>query len=338
MPLQIIRQDITKIECDAIVNPTNEYLLPGGSTDAAIHEVAGKELFEACGKIGYLEVGGVAITSGFNLPAKYVIHTVGPWWDGGNCGERELLESCYKKSLLLAKENGCESIAFPLISSGTYEYPKDKVLKIAIDTISEFLFENEMMVYLVVFDKMAYEISEKLFSGIKAYIDDMYFLEHSDNFEEIDYARSKMDAKCLAPMMAQNVCAPLSKSLKTESIEDYIKLDESFAVKLFKLIDAKKMTDVECYKKANVSKQTWYKIMNEKGYKPNKKTVISFAVALGLSLDETQDLLKSVGFVLSNSSMFDVIIMYCIDNGIYDVLEIDSVLFKYDQETLYSKM
>lgn len=333
MPLQIIRQDITKIECDAIVNPTNEYLLPGGSTDAAIHEAAGGELFDACQKVGCLNVGEVAITPGFNLPAKYVIHTVGPWWDGGNSGEREFLESCYKKSLLLAKENGCESIAFPLISSGTYEYPKDKVLKVAIDTIGEFLFENEMLVYLVVFDKKSYEISEKLFSGIKAYIDDAYFLEHSDNFEDIDYALASLEEKCVAPMMSESACAPIPKA----SLDDFIKLDESFSIKLLKLIDAKGMSDVECYKKANVSKQTWYKIMNEKFYKPNKKTVIAFAIALELTLAEAQNLLESVGFVLSNSSMFDVIIKYCIENKIYDVLEIDSVLFKYDQETLYSK-
>lgn len=348
MPLQIIRQDITKTLCDAIVNPTNVELYPTGGLDLAIHNKAGGELLNACKSIGGIAVGEAVITPAFKLSAKYVIHTAGPVWSGGNSNEDNLLKNCYTNAFMLAKEYNCESIAFPLISSGTYGYPKDKVLKIAIRTISDILFDSDMMVYLVVFDKQAFELSEKLFSSIESFIDDNYALTYlyNRNYSKRITPRYKAEVYPSAPMP---VTAP--RPLEVEAvdeyrvcetkpldIDDYIKLDEGFTVKLLKLIDLKGMSDVECYKKANVSKQTWYKIMNDKHYKPNKKTAISFAVALKLSLDETQNLLESVGFVLSNSSLFDVIIMYCLSNGVYDVLEIDSILFKYDQETLYSKL
>ena len=203
------------------------------------------------------------------------------------------------------------------------------------------------MVYLVVFDKTSYSLSEKLFSGIRSFVDDNYADMHSFNR---GYTRSAdfSSSKRIRPLASTAQRAMKSTEIeavdeccvfeKISNLDDYIKLDEGFAIKLLNLIDLKGMSDVQCYKKANVSKQTWYKIMNDKHYKPNKKTAISFAVALELSLTETQSLLESVGFVLSNSSLFDVIIMYCLSNGIYDVLEIDSILFHYDQETLYSKL
>ena len=342
MPVQIIRQDITKMHVDAIVNPSNTFLFPTGGADLDIHEAAGPGLLEECRKLGGCEVGKAKITPAFNLLCKYVIHTVGPVWEGGNNGETEKLISCYKECLKLAADNSCESVAFPLISSGLYGYPKDKVLKIAIDAISSFLFYNELMVYIIVYDKRAYELSEKLFSGIKSYIDDNYVLRNTDNYDESDYIikSRKADAEDFYPIMARECMIPATMSApsfeKQQSLDDFIKLDESFAVKLIKLIDAKGLSDVECYKKANVKKQTWHKLMTDKSYRPNKKTAISFAIALELSLDETQELLSSVGFVLSDSSLSDVIIKYCLESKIYDVFEIDSALFKYDQETLFS--
>ncbi len=348
MPLQIIRQDITKIPCDAIVNPTSETLTPTGGVDLAVHKAAGRKLLEAVRSIGSVNTGEAVITPGFGLGARFVIHTAGPVWQGGDHGEEVLLEACYKNSLNLAKENSCESVAVPLISSGEYGFPKDRVLRVALGAIGDFLFDNDMLVCLVVFDRTSYSLGERLFGDVESFIDENYV-----NMPFIDRARSavspsRREKLSSPPMpMAARACAPIKEEPQDQGcvydskpldIDDFIKLDEGFAVKLLRLIDLKGMDDVECYKKANVSKQTWYKIMNDKHYKPNKKTAISFAVALGLSLKETQDLLESVGFVLSHSSLFDVIIMYCLSNGIYDVCEIDSILFSYDQETLYSKL
>ncbi len=327
MPLHIIRQDITKLECDAIVNAANNTLLGGGGVDGAIHKVAGGGLLEECKTLGGCNTGDAKITKGYNLPCKYVIHTVGPIWGGGEYGEKALLESCYKKSLALAKDNNCESVAFPLISSGVYGYPKDKALSVAVETISAFLFDNEMTVYIVVFDKSAYQISEKLFDDVTEYIDDNYV----DENEECNlYGISENDFEI-------GSCCLNEKTFATRSIslEDMLsEMDDNFAVTLLKLIDAKGITDVECYKKANVSKQTWYKIMNEKNYKPSKNTVICFAIALELSLDETERLLSTVGFTLSRSSKFDIIIEYFLINGEYNIFTINETLFKFDQVCL----
>ncbi len=345
MPLQIIRQDITKITADAVVNPTNKALYPTGGTDAAIHKAAGPELLKAAEKLSPCPTGEVRVADGYNLNCKHVIFTVGPVWHGGVFGEKGKLISCYKNCLTKAQNLGCESIAIPLVSSGSFGYPKDQVLKIAINTISDFLLKSDMLVYLCVFDKKAYELSEKVFKGITAYIDDFYVLSHSDNCRDNAYLESRIleesqpmasrnmaPCSCAPKMFEAEKCVPLS-----DKIDDFIKLEDSFTLKLLRLIDSKGIDDVTAYKKANVSKQTWYKIMNDENYKPNKKTVISFAIALKLTLDETQSLLESVGFILSKSNMFDVIIIYCISHKIYDVLEVDSILFKYDQETLFSK-
>lgn len=335
MPLHIIRQDITKLECDAIVNAANNTLLGGGGVDGAIHKAAGVKLLEECKTLGGCDTGDAKITKGYNLPCKYVIHTVGPIWRGGQFGEKPLLESCYKKSLALAKENGCETVAFPLISSGVYGYPKDKALSVATRTISEFLFDNEMTVYIVVFDKATYQISTKLYDDVAEYIDDNY-VSQSDDCDFIKRQRA-----IALNQSEYEVCGYLSEdkseqsTLKTLSLIDMLDdIDDNFAVTLLKLIDLKGITDVECYKKANVSKQTWYKIMNEKHYKPSKNTIICFAIALELSLAETNHLLSTVGFTLSKSNKFDIIIEYFLQSGQYDIFTINETLFKFDQVCL----
>lgn len=332
MPLHIIRHDITKLKVDAIVNAANNRLLGGGGVDGAIHRAAGEKLLEECKTLGGCDTGDAKITKGYNLPSKYVIHTVGPVWRGGQNGEKEQLESCYKKSLALARSNGCKSVAFPLISSGIYGYPKDKALSVAVETISEFLFDNEMTVYIVVFDKASFQISEELFYNVTEYIDDNYVGETDYPYMIASKYNDNADIwKQLGHISAQK---RVIKEPDLSLIDMLSKIDDNFTVTLLKLIDIKGITDVECYKKANVSKQTWYKILNEKNYKPSKNTVISFAIALELSLEETKDLLATVGFTLSKSSKFDIIIEYFLMTGEYDIFTINKTLFKFDQVCL----
>jgi len=331
MPLQIVRNDITKMTVDAIVNAANSTLLGGGGVDGCIHRAAGEGLLAECRTLGDCETGNAKITGAYKLPCKYVIHTVGPVYQGGNNGEKALLESCYQKSLELAKEHNCESVAFPLISSGVYGYPKDKALKVAIDVISDFLLENEMTVYIVIFDKKAYKISEKLFSDIAEYVDDRYVDEHTDCHRES--MRLNMPMPSVAAMdMCECYSASVSKAL---SLEDAVnQIDESFSQMLLRKINEKGMTDAQCYKKANIDRKLFSKIRGDVHYKPSKPTAIAFAIALELSLGETEDMLKKAGFALSHSNKFDIIIEYFITEGNYNIFEINEALFAFDQSLL----
>ena len=346
MPLQIVRNDITKMKVDAIVNAANSSLLGGGGVDGCIHRAAGPELLAECKTLGGCETGGAKITGAGKLPCKYVIHAVGPRWLGGKRGERDQLISCYRTSLELAKDKECETVAFPLISSGIYGYPKDQALRIAIDTISEFLLENDMTVYIVIFDKKAYQISEKLFSDIAEYIDDNYVDEHTDDYSErlrrlnafhekgliceasvCEEADDEIDMLMTAPMTVA--------SKKAKSLDDALEqIDESFSEMLLRKIDESGMTDAECYKKANIDRKLFSKIRSDKLYKPSKPTAIAFAIALELSLDETKDMLMKAGFALSHSNKFDIIIEYFIENENYNVFEINEALFAFDQSLL----
>lgn len=325
MPLQIIRQDITKMEVDAIVNAANETLLGGGGVDGAIHEAAGRGLLAECRTLGGCKTGMAKITGGYNLPAKYVIHTVGPVYNDGNHGEKALLEACYRNSLALAKEYKCETVAFPLISSGVYGYPKDKALKVAIDVISDFLLENEMMVFVVIFDKKAYRISEKLFSDIKEYIDDNYVEMHTDCLRERPRFK-RAESVRLFDCASVPVVPDLDAKLK--------EIDESFSQMLLRKIDEKGMTDAQCYKKANIDRKLFSKIRSDIHYKPSKPTAIAFAISLELSLAETEELLKKAGFALSRSNKFDIIIEYFISCKNYNIFEINEALFAFDQSLL----
>ena len=345
MPLQIIRQDITKMKVDAIVNTTNEAMVGCSGVDLAVHTAAGPMLDEECRKIRPLGLGTAKITGAYNLDAKYVIHTSGPVWHGGLVGESIILKSCYTESLKLAVANGCESVAFPLISSGVYGYPKDQVLKFAIQVITEFLFEHELNVYLCVYDRKSYEFSRVIFNEISSFIDDDYVEEACADYDsEIELFESNFlpdeiieSDKCKESELSvcASVLAPTS-SIANKTLAEYMKaMDKSFAYKLFDLIDSKGMTDVECYKKANVDKKTFSKIKcNPDTYKPSKQTAVAFAIALELTLDETQDLLASAGLTLSRSFTFDKIIRYFLQKGVYDIFEINEALFEFDQVLL----
>lgn len=360
MPLEIVRQDITNMTVDAIVNAANSTLLGGGGVDGAIHKAAGSALLEECKTLGGCSVGEAKITGAYNLPCKYVIHTVGPVWQGGNFNEKVLLASCYKNSLDLAKKRDLESIAFPLISTGAYCYPKEEALKVAVDVITDFLSENDMHIYIVVFDKSSFRISNSLFSDIQEYIDDNY-VSSNTNFRSSTLSDSgeshilyqsicSYDAKKTGdttllsdeglPMMVPRqlaseprvpVCASSDNSDLNKILEN---LDESFSEMLLRKIDEKGMTDSECYKKANIDRKHFSKIRSNKNYRPKKQTALAFAVALELNLTETEEMLKKAGFALSKSSKFDVIIEFFISKGIYDVYEINEALFAFDQNLL----
>lgn len=361
MPLQIIRQDITKVCCDAIVNAANQSLLGGGGVDGAIHRAAGPELLAECRTLGGCKTGQAKLTKGYRLPAKYVIHTVGPVWRGGSHGEKELLESCYRTSLELAAEYGCKSVAFPLISSGVYGYPKDQALRVAVDTISGFLAENEMEVYLTIFGRDDYQISSKLFADIQSYIDDNYAAAHSDDVS-VTRERAKAARKFTLPFFGRppktareplgaetiphtatscpkerpmEATAALTTGEKDDTLASILdQIDESFSQMLLRMIDEKGMTDAQCYKKANIDRKLFSKIRGDIHYKPSKSTALAFAIALELSLNETQDMLMKAGYALSHSSKFDLIIEYFIRHGNYDIFQINEALFAFDQSLL----
>ena len=334
MPLQMIRNDITKMSVDAIVNAANTSLLGGGGVDGCIHRAAGPELLAECRTLHGCETGSAKITKGYRLPCKYVIHAVGPRWRDGRHRERELLESCYRTSLNLAKENGCQSVAFPLISSGIYGYPKAQALKVAIDAISAFLMENDMTVYIVIFDKAAYRISSKLFSDIASYIDDHYVETHINKTSEAMRRQKQfreMDL-CESISLPEPSNVPLSKAA---TLEDALQqMDESFSEMLLRKIDEKGMTDAQCYKKANIDRKLFSKIRSDRLYKPSKPTALAFAIALELPLDETKEMLMKAGFALSHSNKFDIIIEYFIEHGNYNIFEINEALFAFDQSLL----
>ena len=357
MPFQIIRDDITKVRCDAIVNAAKNSLLGGGGVDGAIHRAAGPELLEECRTLGGCETGMAKITKGYRLPAGYVIHTVGPVYRDGKHGEKELLASCYRQSLLLAEEYHCGSVAFPLISAGVFGYPKAEAIRVAADVITEFLLDHDMTVYLVLFNRAAYLISQKLYSDIKSYIDDVYVDAHTDRDRErrARYARMSMetqDEEVLHESLSENLfvgSVPFSDAARKEatvyeapaptvfgsSLDNAVsQIGESFTQMLLRKIDEKGMTDSQCYKKANIDRKLFSKIRSNIYYRPSKPTAIAFAIALELPLEETRELLMKAGFALSHSDKFDIIIEYFIRQQNYNIFEINEALFAFDQNLL----
>ena len=333
MPLKIVRNDITQMAVDAIVNAANSSLLRGGGVDGCIHRAAGEGLIRECRTLGGCETGSAKITGAYNLPCRYVIHAVGPRWVDGQHNEREQLESCYRTALHLAKAHDCETVAFPLISSGVYGYPKDRALQVAVDVISAFLLENDMTVYIVVFDKAAYRIGEKLFADIAQYIDDAYAAAHIDLQSESRRMRPMMAPMCQKPPLEEpEMCSGMAAE---EELDARLRrMDESFSQMLLRKIDERGMTDAECYKKANIDRKLFSKIRSDVHYQPSKPTAIAFAVSLELSPAETRELLAKAGFALSRSNKFDIIIDYFISKGNYHIFEINEALFAFDQSLL----
>ena len=325
MPIQIVRNDITKMNCDAIVNAANQTLLGGGGVDGAIHRAAGSELLAECKTLGGCHTGEAKITGAYRLPCKYVIHTVGPVWRGGGHHEEERLISCYRNSLKLAEEYHCESVAFPLISAGAYGYPKEQALQIAVSEICKFLIHHDIMVYIVVFDKDCFQISKRLIHDITEYIDECYVEAHYEDNTTRLYTYL-FDDELAEPMLDRTMALSLSDAIG--------QIDESFSEMLMRKIDEKGMTDVQCYKKANVDRKLFSKIRSNPQYKPRKTTAAAFAVALELPFDEAKDLLSKAGYSLTHSNKFDIIIEYFLKKGEYDIFTINEALFEFDQVLL----
>ena len=370
MPLQIVRNDITKMHVDAIVNAANESLLGGGGVDGAIHRAAGPELLAECRALNGCRVGEAKVTKGYKLPCKYVIHTVGPVWHGGKQNEKQLLSSCYKESLHLAAEMECESVAFPLISAGAYGYPQEEAMRVAMDAAREFLETHDMTVYIVVFTRETVKIGESLFDAVQSYIDDHYVDAHYDPVRENmrrfrnadalsceeaaqpassnetytedtalpDVSSDAEENEYPAPMCAADhpksgyFGAPKSSSKDLWELIEQV--DESFAEMLLRKIDERQMTDAQCYKRANIDRRVFSKIRNNPNYHPGKQTVLAFAVSLRLTLSETREMLEKAGFALSHSNKADIAVEYFITHGIYNIFEINEVLFRLDMPLL----
>lgn len=331
MPFSIIRQDITKMNVDAIVNAANTELKMGGGVCGAIFKAAGaNKLQAACARLAPIRTGAAVITPGFKLPAKYIIHTAGPVYQDGEHNEAKLLGDCYRNSLNLALANNCESIAFPLISSGIYGFPKSEALQVATAAIEAFLSEHEMDVSLAVFDNEALLLSEALVGEVTSYIDENYAEAHTDK------RRTSRQLNNLPHLEVRSyLTRPEILSTPDTGLEDLIgKLDEPFSVTLLRLIDAKGFTDVEVYKRANLDRKLFSKIRTNHAYMPGIRTALALCIALELNLEETADLLERAGLTLSHARKFDVIVEYFILKQKYDVFEINEMLFKFDQPLL----
>ena len=345
MPFEIVRNDIVKMKVDAIVNTANPFPEIGTGVDTAIHTAAGFRLLQARKKIGDIERGDAAITPGFDLIAKYVIHTVGPIWDGGEHGEADCLRSCYQKSLELALENNCKSIAFPLIATGNYGFPKDQALQIAVSTISNFLLKHDMMVYLVVFSEKAFSLSEKLFKDVESYIDEHYVderleEEYRDNWSEgirREWRFIRERRRQMANLDAEDLdyCAsiplPNAAGNAKMSLEAMLEKEEmTFSEALLDWLIKKNLNDPDVYKKANIDRKLFSKIRKNPDYKPKKNTAIALALAMELDLEETKEFIGRAGYALTHSSKYDIIIEYFILQKNYNVFEINEVLFAYN--------
>lgn len=366
MPFKIIRNDITKMQVDAIVNTANAEPLYSYGLDLAVYEAAGAErLLAERRRIGRMEEGEAAITKGFALPAKYIIHAVSPVYYDGTKGEADKLWACYENSLKLAKKHHCKSIAFPLIATGNFGYPKEDGLELALQVIHNFLLKHEMMVYLVLFDKESVRLSGQIFEKIETYIDEKYvgrktWQEYGfpvprreagrvssweDSPKESVNADSSVEyCRVSRPMSQMSVCSNVQEAQKVmylakqeRNLESLVfHIGETFQERLLRLIDEKGLTDVQAYKKAGKDKKLFHKIRSNKNYQPSKHTVFAFALALELSLDETKDLLASAGFAFSPSSRFDLIIQYVIEQELYDLYKIDCILYDFGEEQYFT--
>ena len=335
MPFRIVHGNIVDVKADAIVNAANTRLLPGGGVCGAIFEAAGFEkLYEACRAIGWCDVGQAAATPAFDLRAKFIIHTPGPIWQDGEHGEAELLASCYTASMACALANGCSSIAFPLISAGIFGYPKHEAYQVARDAITKFIAEHDLTVMLVIYEA-GDDITGYRDRNLEMRLERLA-REEREAKRLFDVHRRPSD---LREDKRSDVLASESDTIFKES--EHLSLDkiidarsQSFSELLMRMIWVKGAKPSDIYKRANIDRKLFSKIKNKPDYMPSKQTAVSFAIALELDVDKTQELLETAGYVLSGSSKFDIIIEYFIEHKMYDIFEINEALFHYGQPLL----
>ena len=345
MPFRIIRDNITHVHADAIVNSANPWPVVGGGAEADIFRAAGPRLERARARLGSLTTGSAVVTKAYDLPAKYIIHTIGPVWQGGNAGEIAALKLCYQNCIDTAISMGCKSVAFPLISSGAYGFPKAEALAVAIGEIRSRLFEDIEMI-LVVYDREAYALSAERYAGVAAYIDDRYVDAHPPQRNRRDDPRfvrnmvmedAEFRAAASEPHVPMAAVSKLFGAVKPTSLEDRMrKLDAGFSETLLRLIDESGCTDAEIYKRANVDRKLFSKIRSKPDYRPSKPTALAFCVALRLDPGAARELIGRAGYALTRSSRFDIIVEYFLEEGIFDICEINATLFEFDQPLLGS--
>ena len=343
MPLQILRNDITCVTADAIVNTANPLPRIGPGTDSAIHEAAGPQLLEARRAVGELAPGQSAETPAFGLNAKYVLHTVSPAWIDGRHGEAALLRRADDSALKLAEKLGCASVAFPLMAAGSYGFPHDVALSVAIGAFTDFLMEHEMTIFLVLFNGIAFDLATALFDDLKSYIDDHYvetqsrkersaprnaarrpappLSEERTDSDESFYFTDSLDFT--GAVFAESAAAPAAGG----SLDDYLRQRESsFNEYLLDLLRERNGKDSEVYKRAEISKQLFSKIVSSRDYRPTKDTVIQLAIGLELDLVQARKLLEKAGYALTRSSKADLVVQYYIERRVYSVTFINAAL------------
>ena len=345
MPFEIVRNDICNMKADAIVNAANRNARIGFGVDSAIHKKAGARLLLARMKIGAIAPGDAAVTPAYGLDASYVIHAVTPVWKGGGEQEEQLLRQAYDRSLELARQHHCQSVAFPLLASGNHGFPKEKALQIAVDAFYDFLMTHEMQIYLVVFDNKSLAVSQTLVSAVQSFIDEEYARAHrpihrrylSNDLEDVECCPSPMVSDAMVGTWEVPEKRAMAAPAEYFSLEDFLRQkDAGFTETLLDLIEKSGQKNATIYKKANISKQHFSKIINDPKAKPSKATAIALALALELNLEETKDLIGRAGYSLTNSSTFDLIIRYFIERRCYNVIEINLALYQFDQSLLGS--
>ena len=340
MSFKIMRSDPAAVRADAVVITTGREPVPGTGTDQNIYEAGdSRRILEARKRIGVIEPGHAAVTRSYGLLSRYLIHTVVPVWQGGGSGELETVRSCYRESLRLARKVMCRTAAFPLFPKDGEGYPGDKVLEIAVSCFKEYLNEHEMDIYLMIASTDDIVIPEAEDMGIDTFIRKSFRKSFREPvMESASYApsprRGRESARPHGALAGSSFQRDKMRASQPSLSYFMTHVGENFREMLLRLIDEKGFSDPYVYKKANLDRKLFSKIRCNPDYCPSRKTVIALAIALELTLDETSDLLSRAGYAFSPGSKADLIVEFCILNKIYDIFEVDMLLFKYGQPTL----